>query len=143
MPPTFAYMMCLMVYLTLMGVGLVLSALLFLVPSKRRLALQGCLAILGSLPGILVFQFVVGTALGVLTAAVLGFYAVFDPSDWVRWVVGIPAAVIMQVSFTAASVGGCYTGGRIGWQIGGGTPVRAAIADQKMVLLSWFRKGRA
>ena len=144
MPPTFAYVMCLTAYLAVMAAALVVSALLFLVPSKRRLALRLCSAIFASLPGILAFQFVVGVPLAVLLAAVLGFYAVFHPSESVQWAVGIPTILIMFVSLVAASVSGCYTGGRIGWQIAGGTPFRAAVAEQRSVqrVLSWFKKHR-
>ena len=145
MPPTFAYIMCLTVYLAAMATALVVSALLFLFPSKRRLALRLCSAILASLPGILAFQFVVGIPLAALLAAVLGFYAVFHPSESVQWAVGIPTILIIFVSLVAASVTGCYTGSRIGWQIAGGTSFRAAVAEQRSVqrVLLWFRKHRA
>ena len=144
MPPTFAYAMCLMMYLGVMVAALITSALLFLVPSKRRLALRLCSAILASLPGILAFQFVVGIPLGVLLAALMGIEAVF-PSDSVRWTVGLPTILIMFASLVAVSLSGCYTGGRIGWQIAGGTPFRVAVAEQKIIryVLSWFRKDRA
>jgi hypothetical protein len=144
MPPTFAYVMCLMAYLAAMLIALVLCIPLFLVPSKRRLALRLSLAILASLPGLLVFQFVVGLALGVLLLAVLSFYAVFHPPDWVQWIVGIPTILIMFVSLVAASLWGCYTGGRIGWDMGGGKPFRTTIKQQKVVQLavSYFRRNK-
>jgi hypothetical protein len=136
--------MCLMMYLAVMAATLLASALLFLVPSRRRLAVRLCSATLASLPGILAFQFVVGIPLGVLLAAVTAIEAAF-PSDSVRWAVGLPTIVIMFILLVAASVSGCYTGGRIGWQIAGGTPFRAAIAEQRIVryVLSRFRKDRA
>jgi hypothetical protein len=142
MPPTFAYVMCLMAYLALMAVGLAVCVVLLLVPSKRRLALRLCLAILGSLPGILAFQFFVGIPLGVLLAIVLGFYSAFHPPDWVQWVVGIPTILIIFVSLATASLLGCYTGGRIGWQTGGGVSLRSAITEQRIIryVLSLFRK---
>jgi hypothetical protein len=145
MPPTFVYAMCLMAYLAAMTIALVLCALLFLVPSKRRVALRLCLAVIASLPGILLFQFFVGIVLGVLLAAVLGFYAAFHPPEWVQWVIGIPTILIMFLSLTAASLLGCYTGGRIGWLIGGGTPPRVAISEQPIfrLILSWLGKRRA
>ena len=145
MPPYFAYMQCLIAYLVLMAVALAVCALLFLMPSKRRLALRLCLAILASLPGILAFQFVVGIPLVLLLAAVWGFDAVFHPPDWAQWAVGLPAIVIMFISLAGASLLGCYTGSRIGWQIGGGTPISAAIAEQKIVrfVLSWFWRSGA
>jgi uncharacterized membrane protein YedE/YeeE len=101
-------------------------------------------AILGSLPGILAFQIAVGIPLSLLLAAVLGFYAVFHLSESVQWAIGIPAILVAFVSLLAASVGGCYTGARIGWLIAGGTPCRAAIAEQKIIRYSssWFRKGQ-
>ncbi|MFZ0826010.1 MAG: hypothetical protein WAO02_01175 [Verrucomicrobiia bacterium] len=142
MPPTFAYVMCLMAYLALMVVGLAVCVLLCLMPSKRRLALRLCLAILGSLPGILAFQFIVGVPLGILLAIVLGFYSAFHPPDWVQGVVGIPTILIMFVTLAAASLLGCYTGGRIGWQTGAGVSLRLAITEQRVIryVLSWFKK---
>jgi hypothetical protein len=132
MPPTFFYAMCLAAYLAAMAVGLVLSAVLFLVPSTRRLALRLCLAIIGSLPGILLFQFVIGVPLAVLLGIVLAFDAVFNPPDVVQWFVGLPTILVMFVSVTAASFAGCYTGGSVGWEIGGGTPLRVALSQQKV-----------
>jgi hypothetical protein len=133
-----------MAYLVVMAAVLVASALLVLLPSKRRLALRLCLATFLSLPGVLAFQLVVGILLGILLAAVLGFEAVFHPPEWVRYVVGIPTILVMFVSLATASLVGCYTGARIGWQIGGGTPVRIAISEQEAVryVLLWFRKDR-
>ena len=145
MPATYLYATCLMAYLALMAVGLVLSAFLFLVPSKRRLALRLCLGILASLPAMLVFQIAAGIVLGALLAAVLEFYALFHPPESVQWSVDIPTILIMFVSFAAASFGGCYTGAQIGWQTGGGAPFRVAFSEQKAVrfVSLWFRKGRA
>ena len=145
MPPTFAYILCLMAYVALMAAGLAVCGFLFLVPSQRRLALRLCLAILGSLPGILAFQFLVGIPLGLLLALVLGFDSTFHPSDWVQLIVGIPTLLIMFVSLAAASLLGCYTGGRIGWQIGAGRSVRAATAEQQVIrfVLSWCSRGGA
>jgi hypothetical protein len=143
MPPYFAYVICLMAYLALMAVGLAISLLLFLVPSKRRLAIRLCLAILASLPGILLFQFVVGIPVGALVALVSGCYSAFHPPDWLQWVIGIPTILIIFISLAAASFLGCYTGGRIGWQAGAGMPVKAAVANQMIIrfVFSWFRKG--
>jgi hypothetical protein len=141
-----AYGMCLMVYLALIAVSIVCWAPLFLVPSKRRLALQWSLAIVASLPGILAFQFVTGLLIVVLSLVVRTFCAVFHPHppDWVQPVVSIPVVLIILILFTVASFWGCYTGGRIGWEIGGGKPFKTAISEQKIVrlALSWFRKDR-
>lgn len=141
MPPTFAYVICLMAYLALMVVGLAVCVLLFLVPSKRSLALRLCLTIIFSLPGMLVFQFIVGIPLGVMLALVLEFYSSSHPPDWVEWVIGIPTILIVFVSMAAASLLGCYTGGRIGWQTGAGVSLKSAIAEQRIIrhVLSWFR----
>ena len=142
MPPYFVYVMCLMAYLTAMAIGLVLSFLLFLIPSKRRLAWRYCLAIIVSLPGVFAFQFVVGIFCGVLLAAVLAIYAIFHPPESVQWVIGLPTVLITFASFTAASFLGCYTGGRIGWQLAGGTPFRVAVTEQWIfrVASAWLKK---
>jgi hypothetical protein len=144
MPPTFAYVMCLMAYLGLMALGLAACIFLFfLVPSKCRLAMRLGLAILGSLPGIIVFQFIVCIPLGLLLAIVLGFYSAFHPPDWVQWIIGIPTILVLLVSLLAASFLGCCTGGWIGWQMGGGRSLKAAVAVQRVIrlALSWFSKG--
>lgn len=145
MPPYFAYIECLIAYLALMAAALAACALLFLMPSKRRLAVRLCLAVLASLPGVLAFQFVAGIPLLLLLAAVWGLYAVFHSPDWAQWAVGLPTIAIMFILLAGASLLGCYTGGRIGWQIGGGTPFRTAIVEQKIVrfVFSFFRRGAA
>ena len=145
MPPTFAYVMCLVGYLALMAVSLVLCAPLFLVPSKRRLALRLWCAIIASLPGILAFQFIVGPILGGLLLAVLALCSAFHYPDWMEWIVGIPTILIIFASFATASFWGCYTGGRIGWEIAGGKPFMEAVREQKIaqLVVSWFRKNKA
>jgi len=130
MPPTFAYAMCLMLYIVGMGVGLLVCAVLMLFPSVRRTALRLAAAIVASLPGVLLFQFVVAIPLGILLGAVLGFYALVHPPDSVRWFIGIPTILIMFLTVLAASVLGCYTGGHIAWRLAGSTPFRAVIAEE-------------
>jgi hypothetical protein len=124
--------MCLAAYLFAMVVGLVVAAMLLLVPSQRRTGWRLCLAIILSLPGILLFQFVVGLPIGLLLGTVLGSYEVFHPSDTIRWIVGIPTILVIFVSFTAASIAGCYTGASVGWLVGGGIPIRVALSQQKI-----------
>ena len=65
--------------------------------------------------------------------------------EWVQWVVGILSILVMFVSLATASLLGCYTGARIGWQIGAGVSLRAAITERRIIrfVLSWFRKGGA
>jgi len=128
-----------------MIVALVLCAPLILIPSKRRLGSQLCLAILASLPGVVIFQFAVGLVLGVLLLTTLGFYRAFSSPDWIQWIVGIPTILVILTSLAAASIWGCYTGARIGWQTAGGMPLRTAVKEQKIARLasSWFRKHKA
>ena len=131
MPPTFVYFMCLTADFSADGgwaCGL-RSARPRAV--KRRLGVRLCLAILGSLPGILVCQFAVGIVLGVLLAVLSATYSASSPPDWVRWVIGIPLVLIMFISILAASLIGCYTGARIGWKAGGQMSINAAAKDPK------------
>jgi len=130
MPPTFAYAMCLMLYLAGMVVALVFCAVLLLFPSTRRFALRFAAAVVGSLPGVLLFQFVIAIPLGVLLAVVLWSYSLFHSPDTARWFIGIPTILIMFVSVSAASLLGCYTGGHIGWRLAASTPLRVVLADE-------------
>ncbi len=97
MPPTFFYALCLAAYLVAMVCGLLACALLLFVPSQRRTALKVCLAIIASLPGILLFQFVVGIPIGLLLATILACYEIFQPSDPIRGLVGIPTILVIFV----------------------------------------------
>jgi hypothetical protein len=100
--------------------------------SQRRIGVRLCLAIIASLPGILLFQFIAGIPIGLLLATVLASYEVFGSSDTIRWIIGLPTILLIFVAFTAASVAGCYTGASVGWLVGGGTPVRMALSQQKI-----------
>ena len=130
MPPTFAYAMCLMLYLAGMVIALVLCAVLLLFPSTRRFAIRFAAAVVGSLPGVLLFQFVVAIPLGVLLAVVLESYTLFHASDTAQWIIGIPTIIIMFVSVLGASLLGCYTGGHIGWRLATPAPWRVVIAEE-------------
>ena len=130
MPPTFAYAMCLMLYIIGMGIGLAVCLVLLPFPSMRRTALRLAAAIIASLPGVLLFQFVVAIPLGILLGAVLGFYALVHPPDSLQWVIGIPTILIMFLSIAAASLLGCYTGGHVAWRLAGSTPFRVAIVEE-------------
>jgi hypothetical protein len=124
--------MCLAAYLVAMVLALVVAAVLLVVPAQRRTGIRLGLAVIGSLPGILLFQFVVGIPIVLLLATVLTCYEFFHPPDIIRWIVGIPTVLVIFASFTAASVAGCYTGGSVGWLLGGGTPLRVALSQQKI-----------
>lgn len=87
MPPTFAYIICLIGYVGLMLAALIVCAPLFLIPSKGRLAIRLYLSILFSLPGIFVCQIVAAIPAGLLLGAVLAFYSIAHPPDWVQWTV--------------------------------------------------------
>jgi hypothetical protein len=142
MPPTFAYSMCLIAYLALMASGMTLCVPLLWMPSKRHLFRPLALAILGSLPGVLVGQFLVGIPLGVLVGAVLGFYAIVDPPEWVQWSVGLPTLFLVFATVVGASLVGGYSGGRMGWEIGRGTVFTEALCRRKIVrlFLLYFRR---
>jgi hypothetical protein len=101
-----------------------------LFPSTRRFAIRFAAAVIGSLPGVLLFQFVVAIPLGVLLAVVLGSYSLFHASDTAQWIVGIPTIIIMFVSVLAASLLGCYTGGHIGWRLATSVPWRVVLAEE-------------
>lgn len=134
MPPTIAYAMCLMLYLVGMVAALFVCIVLVLFPSTRQFALRFAAAVVGSLPGILLFQFVVAIPLGVLLSAVSGLEVFLHLSDTVRWIVSVPMVIIMFVSVLAASLLGCYTGGHIGWRLAALTPWRIVIAEEPVFL---------
>ena len=130
MPPTFAYAMCLMLYLVGMVAALCVCAVLLLFPSTRQFALRFAAAVVGSLPGILLFQFVVAIPLGVLLALVLGSYSLFHLSDTMHWIIGIPTIIIMFLGVLGASLLGCYTGGHIAWRLAAFTSWRVIVAEE-------------
>src|SRR5271169_5656871 len=101
--------MCLTCYVVVMIVAFVMCAPLLLIPSKRRLGLQLCLAILASLPGVLAFQFVMAIPLGILLLCATGMHMAFSPPgppDWVQWAIGIPIILVMFVSMAGGSLWG-------------------------------------
>jgi hypothetical protein len=136
--------MCLALYLAGMVVALVLCGVLLLFPSTRRFAIRFAAAVVGSLPGVLLFQFVVAIPLGVLLAVVLGSYSLFHASDTAQWIVGIPTIIIMFVSILAASLLGCYTGGHIAWRLAAFTPWRVVVAEEPVFrfMSTLFRRRR-
>jgi hypothetical protein len=133
-----------MLYVAGMVVALFVCSVLLLFPSSRRFALRFAAAVIGSLPGVLLFQFIVGIPLAVFYAVVLGSCGLFHPPDTALSNIVLSAVAVVFVSVLVASLFGCYTGGHIAWRLAESTPWRTVVAEEPAFRFAWklFRRAR-
>jgi hypothetical protein len=129
MPPTFAYILALMVYIgaacVVWGVAIVLAF-----PQRTRaLAKKIAAGMAGSFPGVFLFQLISVPLLAVILLTIAGISHFFRPPDAVIIVL---ALVIISIP-TAASLLGFYTGWRVAWELAAGRSAREFLQTDRVL----------
>lgn len=129
MPPTFAYILALMMYIA--GACAVWFAALVLAfpESTRPLAKKIAAGMAGSFPGVFLFQILVAPPFALLLLAVAGIAHFYRPPD----VLIIIFAFIMISIPALASLLGFYAGWRMGWELAAGRSAREFLAADRML----------
>lgn len=112
MPPTFAYIAALMVYLAVAALVWAIALCLALVPSKRPLARRLAAGMAGSFPGVFLFQILCAPIVALALLLISGVALLGRPPD-----VMIAFLVLLLISIPAvASLRGFYLGWRAAWE---------------------------
>jgi len=136
MPPTFAYVIALFCYVCAAGVGLAVCAALAVVPSLRTSVRRIAGGIMGSLPGVFLFQMLSIPLLGIAWMLFWTVSKVIGPLEGTSQIIWNVVVIIAFVGgFAIASVVGFLVGWRIGARIATGiSPVEAVRTSR---LLGW------
>lgn len=135
MPPTFAYIIGLMMYAVVSAAVLVVAGGLALFASTRLIGFRIAAGTLFSLPGMLIFQFI-SFPFVVLTILIAGaFFAFLEPNEALQAMIGVPILLLSVALFAVGSAYGIFFGYRNAWLICGGTPWREALRSDRIVAL--------
>ncbi len=125
MPPTFPYIIALMVYFAVAGVVWTVALFLSLEPSMRPLAKRLAAGMAGSFPGVFLFQLLCVPVLALVFLLLHGLALVGRP----------PALILVAIALfvisipVAASLRGFYVGWRVAWEWAAGRSPRAFVAS--------------
>ena len=127
MPPTFAYIMALMLYGMLALPVWIVSLILAMVPRWRSLGGKLALAMLMTFPGVFIYQ-VAAFPVIVLTFLVINHpFRVLEPIHTKDAIAISLVFLILLGGFTAASIAGFVDGWKFGWSVAGSTDIATAL----------------
>ena len=129
MPPTFAYILALMVYIVGACVVWSVAIVLAFSPRTRALAKKIAAGMAGSFPGVFLFQLISAPLLGMILLAIFGISHLFRPPD----VIIIVLALFIISIPAVASLLGFYTGWRVAWELAAGRSAREFLRTDRML----------
>ena len=138
MPPTFAYLLALMVYIAAACAVWMVAIVLAFPPRTRTLAKKIAAGMAGSFPGVFLFQLISAPLVAVILLTVDGISHFFRPPDPI-----IIALVLFIISIPAiASLLGFYTGWRVAWELAAGRPAREFLRTDRVLapVVSFLRR---
>lgn len=133
MPPTFAYLIGLMMYAAASVAVLCVAVVLTLFSSSRLVGIRLATGALLSLMGMLIFQIVSLPLVLLAVIATSTFFSAIDPNEGLWVMIGIPILLLPVGVFAASSAYGIYFGYRTAWLICGGTTWREAVGSDRIV----------
>lgn len=134
-PPTFLYLMCLVLWVAGACLVWVAAGFLFLRTRTRALAKRMCFAMAGTFPFVFAYQAIAAPVVAVLLFFAWAFGKILEPGTSTMTqnplVIGVSvgAVLISFVAVAAASVGGFYEGWRAGWLYGKGRALREVLFE--------------
>jgi hypothetical protein len=133
MPPTFVYFLALSAYLCFGAVALALAAALAVVPAARVMAKRLAGGVIGSYPGVFLFQALSLPVLMALGLLIWLLNRAFQSDTVVAAAVGLTEAMLILGVFAAASLAGFVTGWSVGAEVATGMSIRAALGRAWLV----------
>ena len=129
MPPTFAYILALMVYIAAACAVWIVAIVLAFSPRTRALAKKIAAAMAGSFPGVFLLQLVSAPLLAVILLTIAGISHFFRPPD----VIIIVLALFIISIPAVASLLGFYTGWRVAWELAAGRSAREFLQTDRVL----------
>jgi len=140
MPPTFAYAMILFAYVCFGGVALAIAVILAIAPGTRRLARRLAGGVIGSYPGVFLFQILAVPLLAAVWGACWMLRRVFPQPDNQFGAVALITILFVLGIFACMSILGFITGWSAGSGVALGVPLGAAL--RRTWIARWARKHR-
>jgi hypothetical protein len=138
MPPTFAYILALMVYLAAACVVWMVAIVLSFSPRTRALAKKIAAGMAGSFPGVFLFQLISTPLFAVILLAIFGISHFIRPPDVI--IIVLASFIIAIPAF--ASLLGFYTGWRVAWELAAGRSAREFLRSDRVLgpVVSFLRR---
>jgi len=138
MPPTFAYIMALMLYIAAACVVWIVAIGLAFSPRTRTLAKKIAAGMAGSFPGVFLFQLISAPLFALMLLAVFAMSHFFRPPD----VIIIFLALFIIAIPAVASLLGFYTGWRVAWELAAGRSAREFLRTDRILapVVSFLRR---
>jgi hypothetical protein len=138
MPPTFAYIMALMLYIAAACVVWIVAIGLAFSPRTRTLGKKIAAGMAGSFPGVFLFQLISVPLFGLMLLAIVGMSHFFRPPD----VIIIILALFIIAIPAVASLLGFYTGWRVAWELAAGRSAREFLRTDRILapVVSFLRR---
>ena len=136
MPPTFLYLLALMLYLAAACVVWVVAMFLAFFQGTRALAKKIAAGMAGSFPGVFLFQLISAPLVAFILLTIAGISHFGQPSDTI--IALLTPLIVLSVLFiiaipTLASLLGFYAGWRIGWELAAGRSAREFLRTDRML----------
>jgi hypothetical protein len=133
MPPTFLYLLALMVYIAAACVVWTVAIVLAFSHRRRALAKKIAAGMAGSFPGVFIFQLISAPPVALILVIIAGVSHFGQPPDVVIAILA-PLIVLFIISIPAvASLLGFYTGWRVAWELAAGRSARELLQTDRVL----------
>ena len=135
MPPTFAYLLCFIIWLFCAVVVWLVAGLMFLIGSTRATSRSLCFAMAATFPFVLAYQIAAAPFVAGLLFVAWAFWKILEPGASTTTqnpfviVVSIGAALSSFCAVLGMSLAGFYEGWRTGWACGKGLRLRDVLSE--------------
>src|SRR5262252_2217718 len=135
MPPTFLYLIALIVWVSLAAVVWAIAGVLAVLPRSRRTALRLALAMAFTFPAVIAYQLLAAPVIAALLLGMNLFWKALEPgpatetSNPAVILVTISTAVIAYLVALGMSMVGFWEGWRVGWLLGSGGRLWSIVQD--------------
>ena len=133
MPPTFLYILALMVYFVAACAVWTVAVILAFSHRRRALAKKIAAGMAGSFPGVFLFQLITAPLVALILLTVAGISHLGQPPDIIIAVIA-PLVVLFIIGIpVVASLLGFYTGWRVAWELAAGRSARELLQTDRVL----------
>ncbi len=135
MPPTFLVLLAIFAWLGIAGAVLFAALLLLTMRTTRRFSKPLALAMMGTLPFLLAYNFIAAIPVGAFLLTSWALWKLIEPGSQSStnnpWLIGVSicAAFFAFGTLLVTSLAGLYDGFGTGWRWGQGQEIRSAVSQ--------------
>ncbi len=133
MPPTFLYILALMVYFVGACAVWLVAVILAFSHSSRALAKKIAAGMAGSFPGVFLFQLISAPLVALILLTIAGISQLGKPPDIIIAVIAMLVVPLIIGIPAIASLLGFYTGWRIAWELAAGRSAREFLRTDRIL----------